>query len=56
MEVNYNALRMLERKALAKGHGLWGYSRLRKDDLIAFLRDSIQMETNYSALRLVEPL
>ena len=40
MENNYEALRMPELKALAREHGLRGYSRLRKADLIAFLQNN----------------
>ena len=42
METNYNSLRMVELRAFAREHGLWGYSRLRKPRLIAFLWDNIQ--------------
>ena len=45
---------MSEIRALAKEHGMRGYSRLRIDGLIGFLWDSIRMETNYNAFRLVE--
>ena len=38
MENNYKTLRMPELKALARGHRLRGYSRLRKAELIAFLQ------------------
>ena len=54
MEINYNALRMSDLRALARERCLCGCSRLRKDGSIAFLWDSIRMETNYDALRLVE--
>ena len=40
MENNYKTLRMPELKALAREHGLRGYSRLRKTDLIAFLQNN----------------
>ena len=40
MENNYEALRMPELKALAREHGLRGYSWLRKADLIAFLQNN----------------
>ena len=40
MENNYKTLRMLELKALAREHGLRGYSQLRKADLIAFLQNN----------------
>ena len=39
MENNYETLRVPELKALARGRGLRGYSRLRKAELIAFLQD-----------------
>ena len=39
MENNYETLRMLELKALARERKLRGYSRLRKTELIAFLQD-----------------
>ena len=39
MENNYETLRMLELKALARERRLRGYSRLRKAELIAFLQD-----------------
>ena len=48
------SLRMSELKALAKERGMRRYSRLRKDGLISFFRDSVRMETNYDDLRLVE--
>ena len=54
MKPNYNILRMSELRALTRERGLRGYSRLRKDGSIAFLRDSIWMQTNYNNLRLVE--
>ena len=54
MKVNYNALRMMELSALANERGLRNYSRLRKDELIAFLRDTIHMETNYDVLSFLE--
>ena len=40
MENNYKTLRMPELKALAREHGLRGYSQLRKADLIAFLQNN----------------
>ena len=40
MENNYETLRMPEVKALTREHGLRGYSRLRKADLIAFLQNN----------------
>ena len=40
MENNYETLRMPELKALAREHRLRGYSRLRKADLIAFLKNN----------------
>ena len=40
MENDYETLRMPELKALAREHGLRGYSRLRKADLIAFLQNN----------------
>ena len=54
METNYSTLRMSKLTALMRERGLWGYSRLRLDGLIAFLQDSVKMKTNYDALRLVE--
>ena len=45
---------MSELRALSKECGLMGYSRLGKDQVITFLRDSIQMETNHDDLRLGE--
>ena len=39
MENNYENLRMLELKALARERRLRGYSRLRKAELIAFLQN-----------------
>ena len=38
MEADYNTLRMSELRALTKDLGLWGYSRLKKADLISLLR------------------
>ena len=40
MENNYETLKMPELKALAREHGLRGYSWLRKADLIAFLQNN----------------
>ena len=40
MENSYETLRMPELKALAREHGLRGYSRLRKAELIAFLQNN----------------
>ena len=42
MEQNYNALRMVQLRALPSEHGLRGYSKLRKADLIDFLWDNLQ--------------
>ena len=42
MENNYETLRMLELKALARERRLRGYSRLRKAELIAFLQNNEQ--------------
>ena len=51
MEPNYNTSRMPELRALAKEHSLQGYSRLRKDGLIAFLRGQC---SNGNQLRCLE--
>ena len=40
MENNYETFKVPELKALAREHGLRGYSRLRKADLIAFLQNN----------------
>ena len=40
MENNYERMGMPELKALAKMNGLRGYSRLRKADLIRFIREN----------------
>ena len=40
MENNYETLRMLELKALARERRLRGYSQLRKAELIAFLQNN----------------
>ena len=45
---------MSDLRALMRECGLWSYFRLRKDGLIAYLWDSVRMETNYSTFRLVE--
>ena len=37
-------MRMPELKTLAREHGLRGYSRLRKAELIAFLQDNAPQE------------
>ena len=42
MENSYETLRRPELKALARESGFRGYSRLRKAELIAFLRDNEQ--------------
>ena len=44
MENNYETLRMPELKALAREGRLGNYSRLRKAELIAFLRDNEQRQ------------
>ena len=38
-------MRVVDLKALAKEHGFRGYSRLKKAELIAFLRDNLQLST-----------
>ena len=38
--MDYENMRVTELKALAREHGLRGYSRLRKDVLIDFICDS----------------
>ena len=38
METNYDALRLVEMRALAKERGLQGYYRLERAELIALLR------------------
>ena len=43
METNFNVLRMPDLRALAREHGLRGYSRLRKAELIAFLQDNLRL-------------
>ena len=43
--MDYNNLRVVDLKALAKERGLRGYSRLKKAELIAFLRDNLQSRT-----------
>ena len=42
METNYDALRMPDLRALEREDGLRGYSRLRKAEMIAFLRDNLR--------------
>ena len=49
MENNYETLRMAELKALARERRLIGYSRLRKADLIALLRESQEMRISSNA-------
>ena len=43
METNYNASRLPNLRALARDHGLRGYSRLRKAELITFLWDKLRL-------------
>ena len=45
METNYDTLRMPDLRALAREHGLRGYSRLRKAELIAFFWDNLGLIT-----------
>ena len=45
MEVNYNALRMSELRALARECSLQGYHRLKKVELIALLQDNKPVPT-----------
>ena len=40
IKMDYENMRVAELKALAREHGLRGCSRLRKDALINFIRDS----------------
>ena len=40
METNYDTLRFVELRALAKELGLQGYYRLKKAELIALLKDT----------------
>ena len=42
METNYDILRIPDLRVLAREHKLRGYSRLRKAELIAFLRDNLR--------------
>ena len=35
-------MRVVDLKALTKEHGLRGYSRMKKADLIAFIQDNLQ--------------
>ena len=42
MKTNYNTLRMPDLRALMREHELRGYSRLRKAELITFLRDNLR--------------
>ena len=44
-KMDYENMRVVDLKALAKECGLQGYSRLRKAELIAFLRDNLQPST-----------
>ena len=43
METNYGALRLAKLRALMREHGLRGYHKLKKAELIAFLWDNIQL-------------
>ena len=40
--MDYENMRVVDLKALAREHGLRGYSRLRKAELIALLRDNLR--------------
>ena len=40
--MDYENMRVVDLKALAKERGLRGYSRLKKAKLIAFIRDNLQ--------------
>ena len=59
MENNYETLRMPELKALARERRLRGYSRLRKDELVAFLQDEDRRQeepTQQPELEVLQPL
>ena len=60
MENNYETLRMPELKALARERKLRGYSRLRKAELIAFLKDEDRRQeeppTREPELEVLQPL
>ena len=43
--MDYENMKVVDLKALAKGSGLKGYSRLKKAELIAFLQDNLQPRT-----------
>ena len=40
--MDYNNVKVVELKALSKEHGLRGYSRLKKAELITFLQNNLQ--------------
>ena len=44
MEENYDNMSIARLRALARQHGLRGYSRLRKAELITFLRENIHAQ------------
>ena len=43
--MDYNNLRVVDLKALTREHGLLGYSRLKKAELIAFLQANTELHT-----------
>ena len=55
MENNYETLRMPELKALVRECGLRNYSRFRKAELIAFLRDNEQRRQRPPQMSTWEP-
>ena len=44
MEGDYSNMTTADLRALLRDHGLRGYSRLRKAELIAFLRDNLSRD------------
>ena len=52
MEPIYEALQMVDLRVLARERGLGGYSRLRKDGLIALLWNN--QDRSYESMKLIE--
>ena len=56
MEHNYNTLKMVDLKAFVREHGLQGYSRMKKVELITFLRENLRAPEPAENLRTPEPV
>ena len=53
--MDYNNLKVVDLKALARERGLLGYSRLKKAELIAFLEANLQLRTRLPPIPAPKP-